>query len=183
MKSEYKIPFVGLKLGQHTFEFEVTDAFFDSFDYSLVTKGNVKVTLELEKKETMMIGNYLVEGEVELECGRCTDPMMEDVYGEYRLVYKFDNEPSDDESLVIVYPEEFEIDVRDKILELISVSLPARSVHDEGECNEDMVDLMDEYVVNADVEFDEEEYEEAEEEDMEQEIDPRWAALKKIKNK
>ncbi len=48
-----------------------------------------------------------------------------EVNGEYQLFYKFDSKPSDDESLIIIYPEEFEIDVTEHILEFISVSVPS----------------------------------------------------------
>ena len=61
---EYVIPFVGLKTGVHTYEFEIGDAFFEGFEYSIIQKAKVHVKLELEKKETMLIGNYFLNGEV-----------------------------------------------------------------------------------------------------------------------
>ena len=79
--------------------------------------------------------------------------------------------------------------MKNSILELINVSLPVRAVHDEGECSEEMLDLIDEYVVNSEEQFDDEFYDELDdeltEEDAEDEesgeIDPRWDALKKLK--
>ena len=144
---EYIIPFVGLSLGSHKFEFDVTDAFFDGIEYSIIHKGNVRVELLLEKRETMLVGNYKINGTVETNCNRCNDPVETKVKGEYRLVYKFGTEPSDDESLIIVYPEQFEIDIRDDIFELITVSLPLRSVHKKGECNEEMIEILGEYIL------------------------------------
>ena len=123
----------------------------------------------------MLIGNFVIDGSVTTECDRCTDPVDVLVEGEYRIVFKFGDEPSDDESLVIVYPEEFEIDVKENILELITVSLPARAVHDEGACNEEMTSLLSEYVL---VSIDEQEEDEA----LDEDVDPRWAALNKLKD-
>lgn len=190
--NQFIIPFVGLKVGMHDFEFELTDSFFEENEYSLIQKGNVLVNLAFEKKETMMIGNYRVTGDVLVSCNRCNDDLDVLLGAEYKIVYKFDNAPSNDETLVIVYPEEFELDVRGTLLELINVSLPVRAVHDEGECNDDMLDLLDEYVVNADDDSDDELYEELDEElesestaedeeDVSEEIDPRWEALKNLK--
>jgi uncharacterized metal-binding protein YceD (DUF177 family) len=180
----FVIPFVGLKIGMHTFEFDITNAFFEQVEYSLIEKGNVHVTLNLEKKETMMIGDFIINGKVETSCDLCNDPVEVDIEGEYQLIFKFDDKPTDDETLIIVYPEEFEIDIRENLLELISVSLPSRTIHADGECNEEMLELLNEYRVNADDEdFNEEDFEEAEDteeapsEDDEY-IDPRWAALK-----
>lgn len=171
---EYRIPFVGLKLGVHEFQFDITDTFFEMFEYSLIRKGNVKVTLRLEKKETMMIGDFHIEGQVETECDRCSDPVEVDVKGDYQLIYKFDTEVSEDENLITIFPEEFEIDVQDSILEFITVSLPSRTLHAEGECNQEMIDILDEYILYS-------EDESEAEEDPDPEIDPRWAALKNLK--
>ncbi|XOV65903.1 MAG: DUF177 domain-containing protein [Fluviicola sp.] len=182
----FVIPFVGLKIGMHTFEFDITNAFFEQVEYSLIEKGNVHVTLNLEKKETMMIGDFIINGKVETSCDLCNDPVEVDIEGAYQLIFKFDDKPTDDETLIIVYPEEFEIDIRENLLELISVSLPSRTIHADGECNEEMLELLNEYRVNADDEdFDEEDLEEAEDMDEESDeddeyIDPRWAALKNL---
>jgi hypothetical protein len=53
MISPYTIPFVGLKIGQHLFEFALDKTFFESLPYSLVDDGKLVVKLNLEKKETM----------------------------------------------------------------------------------------------------------------------------------
>lgn len=172
----------------HTFEFDITNAFFEQVEYSLIEKGNVHVTLNLEKKETMMVGDFTINGKVETSCDLCNDPVEVDIEGEYQLIFKFDDKPTDDESLIIVYPEEFEIDIRENLLELISVSLPSRTIHPDGECNEEMLELLNEYRINADDEdFDDEDFEEAEDMDEESDeddeyIDPRWAALKGLNN-
>ncbi len=173
----------------HTFEFDITDAFFEQVEYSLIDKGNVRVTLNLEKKETMMIGDFSIEGTIEASCALCNGPVDVEIEGEYQLIFKFDDKPTDDETLVIVYPEEFEIDLRENLLELITVSIPSRVVHPEGECDEEMLELLNEYRVNADDEdFDDEEFEEADDteetdEEDDEYIDPRWAALKNLGNK
>jgi uncharacterized metal-binding protein YceD (DUF177 family) len=144
---EFVIPFVGLKQGVHEFNFEIGKAFFESIEYSVVHEGNVDVTFLLDKKETMLIGDYTIRGTVKASCGRCNDPVEVEVEGEFQLVYKFDDKPSEDESLVIVYPEEYEIDVKESIHEFISVSVPSRTVHNEGECNEDVMKILSEYQV------------------------------------
>lgn len=179
---EYIIPFVGLSLGNHKFEFDITDAFFDGIEYSIIHKGNVHVELLLEKRETMLVGYYKIKGEVETNCNRCNDPAETKVKGEYRLVYKFGTEPSDDESLIIIYPEQFEINVKDDIFELITVSLPLRSVHKKGECNEEMIEILGEYILTKEkVVKDESDENDSNDDDDNDYIDPRWAALNKLK--
>ncbi len=173
---EFAIPFVGLKLGKHIFEFDITDKFFEEFEYSLIRSGKVHVVLTLEKKETMMIGEFELNGKVFTDCDRCNDPLEVPVKGSYRIVYKFDTEAVDDESLIVLFPEEFEINVRETILELITVSLPTRNLHNEGECNEEMIELLNEYSANSDKDS-----WNADDDDENDETDPRWEALKKLK--
>lgn len=146
-KKEYIIPFIGLKLGFHEYEFDIRDAFFEERDYSIVHKGSVNVKLVLEKKETMMIGEFTIKGSVLTECDRCTDTVEVPVKGNYRLVYKFDTEPSDDETLVVLHPDDYELDLHDNIYELITVSLPSRLLHPKGECNEEMMELLSKYTL------------------------------------
>ena len=170
---DYMIPFTGLKLGKHVFEFDVSDKFFEEFEYSIIQSGNVHIVLTLEKKETMMIGEYELNGKVNTSCDRCNDPVEVEVNGSYRLIYKFDTVPSNDETLIVLPPDAYELDIRESILEFITVSLPARCVHNEGECNEEMISLLDEYSGGQDWE--------ADEDDDDEDVDPRWEALKKLK--
>lgn len=168
-KNEYVIPFTGLSIGVHEFDFDITTPFFEMFDYAIVKSGHVNVKLILDKKETMMVGDFILEGEVDTECDRCTDPVEVPVKGEYRLVYKFDTEESLDEMLKTVYPDEVEIDVSESILEFITVSLPSRRVHKKKECNQEMIALLNKY-----------KYGESDEDDTD-ETDPRWESLRKLK--
>lgn len=177
---EYVIPFMGLKLGVHEFDFEVSDSFFENIEYSIVKGGDVKVHLTLDKKETMMIGDFQIEGTVSAECDRCNEPMDVRIEGNYRLIYKFDDTPTDDEMLVVIYPDQTEIDVKESILEFITVSLPSRVVHEEGECNEEMIELLSEYVLTEEEENDEED-QDIDDENNDDDVDPRWSALKNIK--
>lgn len=204
-KREFVIPFIGLKTGSHTFKYDISDTFFEDFEYSIIQGGNVEVELILEKKETMMIGHFSCEGEVNTSCDRCNDPLNVMVNGEFQLIFKLSTEGSDDENLIVLPPEAYELDVAAHIYELITVSLPLRSIHDQGECNEEMVSMLSQFLVNPsddeddedwddedwdDEDYDDEDFDDDElDEDMDDEgdddnpdkdIDPRWSILKSL---
>ena len=65
---QFSIPFTGLKLGKHQFDFEIDKSFFDAFEHSLVKDGALKATVELDKQETMLILGFHVEGTIKLNC-------------------------------------------------------------------------------------------------------------------
>ena len=169
MKSPFAIPFVGLKQGIHEFEFDIDKSFFESLPYSLIENGRLSAYLELEKKETMLIAQLDVVGFIFTDCDRCTEPLTQEIEGDMTLYYTFGEEESEDENLLVLAPESYQIDLTQPLYELISLSLPAKMVHEEGECNEEMVELINKYQQpSSDSKTDEDE------------IDPRWSALKNL---
>jgi uncharacterized metal-binding protein YceD (DUF177 family) len=172
----FNIPFVGLKAGKHEYNFEIQDAFFEEFEYSEIKKANLKANLILDKKETMLIGQFSISGSVIAECDRCTGPIELQIKGEFKIVYKFGTEEEDDEALIVIHPDEYQINVKAPFYELIIISLPLRKIHPEGECDEEMWELVKKYTVNSEEE--EEDFEEEDEEDDTDEID--WSMLKNL---
>jgi len=167
MKSAFEIPFAGLKVGTHEYEFDVNDSFFSSLPYSLVEKGLVKVWLDLEKKETMMIAHFECFGHMEQICSRCNEIVLVEVDAELDVIYKFGSleEETNDDNLIMVSYDTYELDVSHQLYEMISLATPARPVHEEGECNEEMVELIAKYQVKETNKKDDD-------------VDPRWSALK-----
>lgn len=176
MKSlqQYSIPYTGLKLGIHQFEFEVEDVFFSEFEYSLVKSGNLKVELELEKLETMLILQFHIWGEMKLACDVCLADYPYAVEIRERLIAKFSHEEDledDTEEIIVLTKNESEINVASLIYEYINLAAPYISrCEDEGNrdwCDLEMIKKLEELSPGA-----KEETEDA---------DPRWEALKNIK--
>jgi len=171
VKKDFEIPFVGLKLGVHEFEFEVDQSFFEALPYSLIEGGDLRVWVELEKKETMLIVDFEVVGTIKTLCSRCNEEMDEEIEGDMTLYYKFGDEEEEDENLVVIPRDSCEINVSQPIYELITISQALRPVHDEGECNEEMVKLIEKYQLNPT---------ETKDKKDDDDIDPRWSALKNL---
>jgi uncharacterized metal-binding protein YceD (DUF177 family) len=167
-KSDYTIPFAGLKMGHHLFDFEIDNAFFEELDYSLIQKGDVHISIDLEKKETMLIVLFDLKGMVETECNLCTEPVDFKIDNTFQLIYKFGLEEMDDETIIVIHPDTYQVDVAQPIYEFITVSLPQRIVHEEGKCNQEMIDSLNKYLSSK------------KEEPNNDDIDPRWSALKNL---
>lgn len=168
-RDEYIIPFEGLKVGEYVYEFHVDDMFFEEFEYSIISGGNIEVVFTLEKKETMMLGHFNMSGIMKMACDRCMEPMDIPISVSHQIVFKFSDEENEDENLVHVPSSAFTIDISPMIYELLTVALPSRSVHEEKECNEEMLGLLNQYESFS------------ENDDSEEEVDPRWNNLKKLK--
>jgi len=178
-KSEYVIGFTSLPDGKHLYSFEIGKTFFEQLDYSEIKDAKLKVKLTLEKKPNMMMANFEIAGKVKVMCDVCTDDFDLPIKGTGNLIYKFGEEDLDDENVTTIYPHETEINVSQPIYEFSFLLLPARRIHPKGKCNQEMLTDIDKYLmVEKKTKKSKTEISEKEEE---KEIDPRWAALKKLK--
>ena len=66
--NEYLIPFVGLKLGKHQFEYQINKTLFDHFDYDEFENAAIQVDLVLEKKSLMLELHFKHKGSVYVPC-------------------------------------------------------------------------------------------------------------------
>lgn len=179
-KSEYLIGFTGLTDGQHEFIFEIDKTFFEQLEYSEINDAKLKVNMMLDKKPTMMTASFEIEGKVNVMCDLCTDYFDIQIKGKSNLIYKFGDEDMDDENVVTVYPNETEIDITHPVYEFTVLLLPARRVHPDGKCNQAMLQDIEKYLMVEETPARKEEISEPEKNT--DEVDPRWAALQKLKN-
>lgn len=174
MKSlrKYSIPFTGLALGKHGFDFEVNDSFFEEFEYSLVKRADLKCAVELEKQETMLILNFHITGSIKLNCDKCLAEYPEVVDIHEQQIAKFsDEEIDEDDEIITLGKNDHEIDLSGLIYEYINVSVPfIASCGNEGNtsyCDKDMLAKLNSLT--------------GDDEGNDDAPDPRWDALKNIK--
>ena len=163
----FELQFSGLKFGNHNFEFDVPDTFFEVYPaFDFISEGELKIYLSLEKKSTMLILNTEVKGEVTTACYRCGDDVATKIENNFKLIVKFGDKPFEDNDEIIQIPESsFKLELLNLFYEYILVSMPLRFVHDEEYCNKEIMDKLSDHLV----------------EEEEEKTDPRWDALKKLK--
>ncbi|QQL48836.1 YceD family protein [Mucilaginibacter ginkgonis] len=167
----YLIPFTGLKLGKHEFDFEITDAFFAEFEYSLVKKADLICHVELDKQETMLILDFYIKGSIGLTCDKCLSQYPQQVEIREQQIAKFADEDIDeDEEIITLKKQEFEINIAGLIYEYVTVAVPfITRCNDEGNtpyCDKEMLAKLNELAGNG---------------GSTEHEDPRWDALKKLK--
>lgn len=140
-KKEYVIPFSGLSLGEHEFDFEVNDAFFENRPYSEIQNGKFKVHVLLTKYSTMLSLHIEIEGETDVLCDKCSEPFMLPIISSNDLMVKigFDESNKEDEDVLFIAAGDYELDIEQQLYEYIATALPYSRVHPEGECNEEVL--------------------------------------------
>jgi uncharacterized metal-binding protein YceD (DUF177 family) len=173
---EYIIPFVGLKLGKHRFEYQINNAFFEIFDYNEFQNSEVKVDVVLEKKSNLLEINFKHKGIVNVPCDLTSEDFDLPVKGKLKLIVRFgESFNNDNEELLILPHGEFEIDIAQYIYELIVLSIPLKRVHPgikDGSLNTEALSKLKELTIK--------EKKKEKEEKEEENIDPRWDKLKQL---
>lgn len=165
---QFKIPFKGLSLGVHHYDWALEKKFFDAFENPDVLDCTLDVKLELEKQERMMILNFSISGDLEVACDRCLENFNLPVAIQEKYFIKFGDEHREESESVQVIPEsEYQIDIAQLIFDFVSLSVPIKKVHPDDKhgkslCNKDTMQKVEEHQVD-------------------ESIDPRWEALKNIK--
>lgn len=127
-KSQYIIQFGGLPLGEHQFEFEINNKFFEQFNDTEITRAHIDVVATLIKQNTVMQILFDFTGTVGLACDRCLIDYDCPISGHEKLIMKHGNtDESNDEMLVL--PEGVEqANVSQYLYEYIETAIPFRKV-------------------------------------------------------
>ena len=171
---EYLIPFVGLKLGKHHFEYQIDNTFFDLFEYDEFQNSDIKVSVVLEKKSNMLEISFKHEGIVHVPCDVTGEDFDLPIKSKMKLIVRFGEEfNNDNEELLILPFGEFEVDIAQYMYEMIVLSVPLRRVHPgvkDGTLESEALKKLNELAVK----------ETKKENKQEENIDPRWDKLKQL---
>lgn len=164
------IPFRGLKPGIHGYNLQIDKTFFEQFEQSEISEGDLSVHIDLEKEDRMLLFQFTIDGTVSLPCDRCTEPVTIPIHGKERLIVKFGETFSElDEEVQVIPESETSVDVAPLLYEYIHLLVPLKRAHEEDEegnssCNPDMLAKLNELLHNRTQ-------------------DPRWDKLKEVKGK
>ncbi|WJJ96998.1 YceD family protein [Algibacter luteus] len=171
---EFTIPFVGLKIGKHHFEYAIKQAFFEHFEYEDFNDVNINVDLEFEKKSTLLELHFKITGWVNINCDITNEPYNQIIENDFVLVVKFGDEYNDENIDILIVPHgTYEVNIQQYIYELSVLAVPIKRVHpgiEDGTLNSEILEKLEALSPK----------EQKENKEKEEEIDPRWNTLKKL---
>lgn len=174
---EFTIPFVGLKLGEHRFDFKIIKKFFEHFEYDEFINVNLDLDVLLDKKTTLLEFTLTYNGSVNVNCDVTNEPFDQQIEGDYHFVVKFGDEfNNDNEDLLIIPHGSYEVNIQQYIYESVILSLPTRRIHpgvEDGTLKSDILDKLEELSPRANNEN---------KDASKDKTDPRWDTLKKLLN-
>ena len=172
-----KLKLKTLPFGTHAVECHLDESFFNLDEQTEVRRADVDVTLQVTRKsENTYHLEIACDGTVTIPCDRCLDDLDLPVEVDYSLNVEQMGTELDDSELLIVPSDWRELDAAPIVRDTVLLAIPMTHCHEnEDDCNADMLDLLDSHLAEAvpdDVDDDQSET---------TSTDPRWEALKKLK--
>ncbi|MCL6274190.1 DUF177 domain-containing protein [Muricauda sp. 2012CJ35-5] len=167
---EFFIPFSGLKLGKHTFEYKIDNSFFESFEYQEFNGASIALTALLDKMNNMMELELSASGTVNVDCDVTGEAFDLPFESDLHLVIKFGEEYNDENDEILIIPHgEYRINIAQYVYEMLVLAVPPKRVHpgvEDGTLKSEILEKLEELQPK--------EVKESEN------IDPRWDDLKKL---
>ena len=173
----YDIAFTGLKTGKHDFEFEINQEFFDLFETEQeFFNPKINVSAHLDKHSTFLEFEINISGTVQLICDISNDEFSKEIENDLKVLVKFGEEYDDSNEEVITIPQkDSEFNIANLIYETVVLSIPMKKIAPSVGNNDEYQNLLDKYSPKIEEDIIEEKIDETN-------IDPRWEALKKLKD-
>ncbi len=179
MVDALKLKLKTLPFGTHTVECHVDESFFNLDEQIEVRRADVDITMNVTRKSE---NTYRLEiacnGTVTIPCDRCLDDLDLPVDEDYCLnVEQMGTELDDSNDELLIVPQDWrELDAAPIVRDTVLLAIPMTRCHlNEDDCNADMLDMLDSHRAEAVPD---------DGDDRESETtstDPRWEALKKLK--
>lgn len=177
--SDFRINLLSLNSDSKEYEFKVDNTFFEELDSSDVKSGQGVCNLLIEKlADESFQFKFHTEGVVQVSCDRCLDDMDCPINTDDLLIVKLGTEYSEDDDIVTIPEHEGTIDVSSFIFQFIVLNIPIKHVHAPGKCNTQMLEILNRHLAIRSGD----QNDSVDEELNEENIDPRWRELLKMKN-
>lgn len=162
-----KIPVLHLKDGFHHFEFEIKGTSL-AFESNKIYPENLKIEVDIDKFGKNIRCKLDIDTTAHYICDRCLESFTNPYHEHFELLYHIgtDDFETDEEGVFILPPETVEIDLTDRIIEYLILTIPMKNIcriECKGICPGCGADLNNEAC-----------------QCVETVIDPRWEGLRKL---
>ena len=142
--------------GSSVFDWVIDGGFFARYETSEINDANIDVQVILVKHSSFLELDFDLKGWAEVICDRCLDPLKLDVAANAKMIVKFgedasENDTDDDDVIFLPFGED-RIDVAQNLYEYAHLNLPLRRVHPDDEngqslCNSEMIRKLEQYLI------------------------------------
>jgi uncharacterized protein len=167
--SDYSVNILGLSQKTHSFEFHLENAFFEKYGTEVVAEGQFDAKVHVDKRETLIEADFEIEGKANLVCDRSLDPFEHPMKIHRKMIFKYGEAAEEVSDEIAIIPKDLDVlDVGQYLYEFIVLDVPIKKIHPRFQSEEEDDENEEGKMI----------YQTEKKED---EIDPRWEQLKKLK--
>src|SRR4051812_12739965 len=109
---QFKIPYAGMALGEHSFDYDIDNQLFEHFKNTFLKTRDMHVDLLMKKQETMLLLGFKVKGAFDVVCDRCAGEFALPLAGSWDLIAKLGEEDKElSDNMVMINRNTHEINV------------------------------------------------------------------------
>ena len=171
---DFSIDIYKLSNKVYEYQYNIDETFFALFERSTIEKGKLRVVVTLDKQETLITTRFAIDGTVTLLCDRSLEEFAYPLHIEESLLYQYGEEEEElTDEIMIITQRTQQINVAQPIYEFIALAVPMKRLHPKY-ADDDQPFVEGEIVFSSPPDSDTETASETT-------ADPRWDALKKLK--
>ena len=167
----FQVNILGLSNKVHHFTYRLDDAFFKEYGSETIAHGDFQAEVTLDKRETFIEAIFKMKGTAALICDRSLKPFDEPIAVEKPIVFKYGEEEGEiSDEIIVIHRDKDVIDIGQYLYEYLVLAVPMKKLHPEfrnEETDDDSIIGKMVYTTPG--------------ENSADEVDPRWAKLKKLK--
>jgi uncharacterized metal-binding protein YceD (DUF177 family) len=172
MLQPYIIDIAQLENKSYSYTMQGENAFFDEYVLDSLVGGSFTAQVELHKTETMLTLDVAIEGVLQLVCDRSLDEFEFPFSSNETLHYKFSDHAEElSDELELISKNTTQLSVKQDLYEIIGLAVPMKKLHPRYAHEEFNTEGKMVYSTMS-----------APETIENKPVDPRWAALEKLKN-
>ena len=169
----YQIPILSLEDKVYQYSFTGNEDFFAAFEQEWVQKGEFNAKATLDKSATMIQVKLIIDGHLKLICDRSNEEFEFPIHIDEKIIYKYSDHNEDmGDNLFLLDRKSPKLDLSQDLFDFIALQVPMKKLHPR------FVKPLEEHVDGELIYTTDPEDENKA--DQEPEMDPRWAALKKL---
>lgn len=179
--AHFSIDIYKLSNKEYKYQYNLDEGFFGHFENSPLSRANLSAEVTLDKQESLITAFFAINGTVELECDRSLEKFDYPLSVQERVIYQYGEEEQElGDDIVIITNSTQSINVAQYIYEFVNLAIPMRKLHPKYQEDEDP-SVDGEIIFSSTVDQSAKGESEQNKEESES-VDPRWNALKNLKN-
>lgn len=168
----FRVNIAGLSNSVHNFHFHVDDSFFAHYGTGVLSEGSFEVEVTLDKRETFIDARFEITGAARLVCDRSLDPFQHPITVDKHIVFKFGNADEElSDEIIMIHRDADSLELGQYIYEFVALAVPIKKLHPRYQGEPD--DGAEGKIIYSSSD--------SPEDKGDDNIDPRWEQLKKLK--